>query len=451
MRMMKSQGRGFTLVELAIVLAVVGLLMGAALMPMRVLDESRQREAERARLQRAVDAIAGYAIRHRTAERDVHFVGANITDAAIRVAGGRPYLPCPDVDGDGFEDREPRSRGAESDGYFLQGMEVTVAAVTMQMVVSNNRPQRALSSPVYGGCASSRGTLPWRTLGVPPADGWGNRHTYYADPVFASALFGFDGRSVANIYDSRLPGGLRLSPPLRSGRTFDAGLGANNPVDYPCPAVICNGGRGNGTDVNACLRAAANGCAWASGRAGDVVLKAGALARENIGDFSSEVFPEGGVLDGVPFVVVSHGPNGRGAVNHWASLFSPIGAGGVKGPICNREGLVGTEAANGDVLFAGSYPVDNHEAQNAIRYAPGNGAAPTERRCYPFRGVDSATDITGVELKPWVFVWEPQGGDYARRRYDDLLMWMTREELHLALGNEEIPALSPLLIADITP
>ena len=433
--------RGATLVEMAIVLAVVGIMLGGAVMPFRVLNETRQREAEQARLQRAVDAVAGYAIRHRTRKRTVEFEGTLISGNPVEIVAGRPYLPCPDVDGDGFEDR----------AGFLQGMEAGPMQVTITLEIANGRPRRTSAEPGYGDCRTSRGTLPWRTLGIPPADGWGNRHTYYADPVFASAVFGFDGRSLANIYDSRLPRDYASPPPVRSGLVFDAGLGADNPTDYQCPAVICNGGRANSGDVNACMRAAADACAWDAAEAGDVVLKAGSLAREAITDFSAEAFPAGGILEGLPFVIVSHGPNGRGAVNHWASLTSPLNSSGVAGPICNRAPLTGTPQPGADLLEGGGYPGDNHEAMNATRYAPGNGALAADRRCRPFRGVESAVDVVGVELHPWVFVWEPQGGDYGPARYDDLLAWMTREELNLALGAGVIPELPPLVIADLTP
>ena len=337
---MKKMRRGATLVEMAIVLAVVGIMLGGAVVPFRVLDEKRHREEEQARLQRAVDAVTGYAIRHRTRKRTVTFEGDLISDNSVEIAAGRPYLPCPDVDGDGFEDRMPES----GDG-FLQGIEVNRdwESLTVTLEIANGRPRRTSSEPGYGDCRTSRGTLPWRTLGIPPADGWGNRHTYYADPVFASAVFGFDGRSLANIYDSRLPRDYALSPPTRSGGglVFDAGLAGDNPTDYQCPAVICSGGRANSRDVNACMRAAEDACAWDAAEAGDVVLKAGALAREQITDFSAENLQAGGILEGLPFVIVSHGPNGRGAVNHWASLTSPLNSAGVAGPICNRAPLLG--------------------------------------------------------------------------------------------------------------
>ena len=59
--------RGATLVELAIVLAVVGILMGGMLIPMRALEERRQLREETRRMERVRDAIVGYALRHRIA------------------------------------------------------------------------------------------------------------------------------------------------------------------------------------------------------------------------------------------------------------------------------------------------------------------------------------------------------------------------------------------------
>ena len=137
--------RGATLVEMAIVLAVVGIMLGGAVVPFRVLDETRQREAEQARLQRAVDAVAGYAIRHRTRKRTVVFEGNLISGNPVEIAAGRPYLPCPDVDGDGFEDRAGFMQG-------MEGMEAGPMQVTITLEIANGRPRRTSTAPDYGDC-----------------------------------------------------------------------------------------------------------------------------------------------------------------------------------------------------------------------------------------------------------------------------------------------------------
>ena len=428
--------RGFTLIELAIVMAVVGLVLGASLMPLRALDENRQLRAETSRMETVRDAVLGYALRHRTRERMVAYEGEDIlSPGPSGILPGRPYLPCPDVDGDGFEDRVP-------DANFIQGIEAApTELVKIQVTVVNERPGAA--ERIYGGCRASRGTIPWRTLGVPPADGWGNRHTYFADPLFSNAVFGFDAKTIADIYDRRISG-----CPLRSPVPFPTGLG--EATDRQCPAVICLGGGvdlddpPNGVDpdtepdeANACtehLNAAATDplfrCAWRADRIPALILKAGAIAESAIQDDGIE-FPQGGILDGVPFVIVSHGPNGRGAVNHWATLGAPANPTGDLGPVCNRGQFSSTSSGEADLLPPDNYPDDNHEAMNAARLAPGNESA---RRCPPLRGLANRADATGAELLPSVFVWEPPGGGYAARKFDDLLSWMTREELSLAMG-----------------
>ena len=431
--------RGFTLIELAIVMAVVGLVLGASLMPLRALDENRQLRAENSRMETVRDAVLGYALRHRTREfegacRTVSYPDAD-TPGPDRIRPGRPYLPCPDVDGDGFEDRVPA-------GKFIQGVETEpMMAVPIQVTVAGGE------LGFYGECLASRGTIPWRTLGVPPADGWGNRYTYFADPLFSNAVFGFDDQTIADIYDRRLP-----DDPPRSPVTFDTGIagpGGEAATDRRCPAVICLGGGvdlddpPNGVDpdtepdeANACTEHRRDDdpanpllrCAWRADRIPALILKAGAIAESAIQDDGIE-FPQGGILDGVPFVIVSHGPNGRGAVNHWATLDSPADPNGVQGPVCNRGQFSSTSSGEADLLPPDNYPDDNHEAMNATRLAPGNDSA---RRCPPLRGLANGADATGTELLPSVFVWEPPGGGYAVRKFDDLLSWMTREELSLA-------------------
>ena len=119
--------RGFTLLELAVVLAVLGLLLGMSLTPARMLEERRQLRQETQLLQTAHDAVVGYALQNQTRERVVHIKGA--VDKTVTLRPGRPYLPCPDWNGDGYEDRMP-----EGQNGFIQGVEVN-PAITITMTV----------------------------------------------------------------------------------------------------------------------------------------------------------------------------------------------------------------------------------------------------------------------------------------------------------------------------
>ena len=71
--------QGFTLLEMAVVLVVLGLLLGGILMPLSTQMEKKDRDDTQKVLQDIHDALIGYAM-----------------------ANGR--LPCPDTNGDGITD-----------------------------------------------------------------------------------------------------------------------------------------------------------------------------------------------------------------------------------------------------------------------------------------------------------------------------------------------------------
>jgi len=85
-------------------------------------------------LEEAREAIIGYAMTHQV--------------------GGRPFLPCPDTDGDGIENRDA------------------------------------------GICALDAGWFPWVTLGTAAQDAWGNRLRYASQPELTNALVGFNNGSA---------------------------------------------------------------------------------------------------------------------------------------------------------------------------------------------------------------------------------------------------------------
>ena len=129
--MHRSQRRqGFTLVEMAMVLLVMGLLLGAGLGLLGgQIEQQRGKESQRA-LDQARDALIGFAI-----------------------ANGR--LPCP-------------APAATPTGAPLAGLE----------------PAPVLAA----GCANLAGVLPWATLGVAETDAWGNRLSYRVTREFTRTV-----------------------------------------------------------------------------------------------------------------------------------------------------------------------------------------------------------------------------------------------------------------------
>lgn len=135
----KSQ-KGFTLIELAVALTIVSLVIGGLAVPMSTRIAEQQYTDTQATLDKAVEALIGFA-----------------------VLNGR--LPCPDIDTAAVanDDRD----GVEDAG--------AIAATTCAAGAAG---LYATSSDEAG---ASWGDLPWQTLGIAPpnhADAWNNRIRY---------------------------------------------------------------------------------------------------------------------------------------------------------------------------------------------------------------------------------------------------------------------------------
>lgn len=132
------QVRGFTLIEMAIVLVIITILIGGLAMPLSAQIQARRIAETRHDMQAIQDALIGYAMSH--------------TFPHPTLPGEiRHYLPCPDANNDGLED----ARNAA------------------------------------GQCTNKRAGLPWITLGVEGADAWGNRYTYGVDRTYSNNQAGF--------------------------------------------------------------------------------------------------------------------------------------------------------------------------------------------------------------------------------------------------------------------
>jgi len=112
------RARGLTLIEMAVVLMILGLIVAGLLGPLDTQLEARDRRETLAQLERSRDALYGYAVT-------------------------RGRLPCPDSDGDGLPN-----------------------------------PAFDPANEASGSCDVAEGFLPWAELGVPPGDAWSNRIRY---------------------------------------------------------------------------------------------------------------------------------------------------------------------------------------------------------------------------------------------------------------------------------
>ena len=133
--------RGFTLVEMAVVVAIIALMISGLMVPAAVMLDQRKYSETADLLAAANDAIVGFA-------------GLN----------GR--LPCPDRNGDGRED------------LILAGTSCTPAAQDAEHIW---------------------GDLPFTTLGVIGFDAWGNRLRYSVDPRVTVAANGFVSARLASL------------------------------------------------------------------------------------------------------------------------------------------------------------------------------------------------------------------------------------------------------------
>lgn len=252
-----AAARGFSLVELAIAMLIFGLIISNILGPAAELYERRKNNEAREYLARASQAIMNYAVRNRTAYRSIVY-----DTAPSFIPAGRPYLPCPDIDGDGLEDRE---------------------AIAANVIINDTANNGG------GHCTRQKGTIPWETLKLQPmSDPWKNYLTYHVDASYSNALLGFDEESRADRHDT--------------SRTV-LSTGARNTYADKTPAS-------RGPFV-ICQRPAANATACTF-NGNDII--GGVLSTVSTGSnrrlYAGTNFNES-IVKGAAFVLVSHGKNGK--------------------------------------------------------------------------------------------------------------------------------------------
>lgn len=155
-----KQAQGFSLIEMAFVLVIITLLLGGLLVPFTTQVEQRRIAETNKAMEEIKEALVGYALSH---------------SATVATNGTlQPYLPCPDTNGDGLEEGR--------DGV--------------------------------GNCPAENGNLPWATLGVSPADAWGNRFHYAVRLAFSNMSNGFGlGSTDSFRVCDRAPGAVAAACP----------------------------------------------------------------------------------------------------------------------------------------------------------------------------------------------------------------------------------------------
>jgi type II secretory pathway pseudopilin PulG len=154
----KSQ-TGFSLVELALGMAVVAIMLGALLVPLRTQMEQRDRARTQATLEQIREALYGFAM-----------------------INGR--LPRPAVsETNGAEN--PEECGKIQGSQTPDPSAIATASPTESPKKNTNETQKACS-----------GFVPWSTLGVPRTDAWGKLYMYSVSPRFS------DNQPALNFADS---------------------------------------------------------------------------------------------------------------------------------------------------------------------------------------------------------------------------------------------------------
>lgn len=146
-----ARQRGFTLVEMAVVLALFGLLVGGTLVVVSAQQEQQRIRTTEQTLRQAAEALLGFAL---------------ATDSTSPA-----YLPCP---------ADPAASG-------------------------NDVGREARSG---GTCNLQDGWLPWVTLGMGDRDGWSQRIWYRVDAAWSNATpgIGFNTDSGLGVIDREANG-----------------------------------------------------------------------------------------------------------------------------------------------------------------------------------------------------------------------------------------------------
>lgn len=144
--MLQPYNRGFSLIELAIVMFIVSLILGGLLTPLSTRLEAQNRKQTNTMLAEIKESLIGYAI----------------------ING---HLPCPDCS-------DTTSGSCGDSGITSYGLNGGINDGIEDGVDFSDAGTTPRSGNNFKSCAVQEGNLPWATLGVPEDDAWENRFHY---------------------------------------------------------------------------------------------------------------------------------------------------------------------------------------------------------------------------------------------------------------------------------
>ena len=194
---------GFTLVEMAVVLVIVGLLVSAFLVPLSAQRDLRDYSETKQKIAIIKEGLLGFVVTNRR-------------------------LPCPDTDGDGLEN------------------------LALPLVV-NDTPVSGHSTQTFT-CINLEGLLPYQTLGLERLDSWSNIFSYRVAPALSTrtvewSLNGATGNVVSDTYFTLSSNGnitvrTRGDDPATAGVTESKFI--SNLVTNAAAVIISHGKNGYG-------------------------------------------------------------------------------------------------------------------------------------------------------------------------------------------------------------
>lgn len=195
--------RGFSLIELAMVLFILALILGGLMSPLSTRLEQADREETRELLNQIKESLIGYAL------VNGHLPCPDCPDGSVGNCGAINTNDPADID-DGLED------GVDGGVYATR--------------------------PSFAACAVDVGYIPSATLGIPGIDAWDRRFIYSVDPEFAD-----DTDGTTDTIDCNTSATAGISFEICAGGDITIVTVNNNNVATEVPALVYSLGK-NGAD-----------------------------------------------------------------------------------------------------------------------------------------------------------------------------------------------------------